>query len=100
MQKCTSMKLFQSMPAVKVKTKSISISCSVMLDSAMPWAITHQAPLSMEFSRQEHWSGLPCSPPGDLPNPGIEPASPVSCIAGGFFTIEPLGKPLCIQSIC
>ena len=40
------------------------------------WTVTHQAPLSMGFSRQEYWSGLPCSPPGDLPNPGIKPASP------------------------
>ena len=37
-----------------------------------------QAPLSMEFSRLEHWSGFPCPPPGDLPNPGTKPASPVS----------------------
>ena len=40
------------------------------------WTITHQAPLSMGFSRQEYWSGLPCPPPGDLPDPGIEPGSP------------------------
>ena len=39
------------------------------------WAVAHQAPLSMGFSRQEHWSGLPCPPPDDLPDPGIEPAS-------------------------
>jgi len=51
--------------------------------------VAHQAPLSMGFSRQEYWSGLPF-PPGDLPNPGIEPASPVSP-AGGFFTAEPPG---------
>ena len=38
-----------------------------------PWTIAHQAPLSMEFSRQEYWSGLPFSSPGDLPEPGIEP---------------------------
>ena len=45
--------------------------------------VTHQAPLSMEFSRQGYWNGLPCPPPGDLPNPGIEPASlNVSCIFG------------------
>ena len=44
-----------------------------------------QAPLSMGFSRQEYWSGLPCPSPGDLPDPGIEPQ--VSCIAGRFFTI-------------
>ena len=40
-----------------------------------PWAIACQAPLSLGFSRQEHWNGLPCPPPGDLPNPGIEPRS-------------------------
>ena len=51
------------------------------------WTIAHQAPLSMGFSRQEYWSGLPCPPPGDLPNPGIEPASLTSpALAGGFFT--------------
>ena len=44
--------------------------------SATPWTIAHQAPLSMGFSRQEYWSGLPCPPPGDLPNPGIETAPP------------------------
>ena len=37
------------------------------------WTVAHQAPLSMGFSRQEYWSELPCSPPGDLPDPGIEP---------------------------
>ena len=47
-----------------------------------------QAPLSMGFSRQEHWSGLPCPPPGDLPHPGIEPRSPSL-----LFTNEPSGKP-------
>ena len=41
-----------------------------------PWTVAHQAPLSMDFSRQEYWSGLPYPPPGDLPNPGIEPGSP------------------------
>ena len=48
---------------------------SVMSDSATQWTITHQAPLSMEFSRQEYWSGLPFPTPGDLSDPGIEPAS-------------------------
>ena len=42
-----------------------------------PWTVAYKAPLPMEFSRQEYWSGLPCPPPGDLPNPGIEPRSPV-----------------------
>ena len=41
-----------------------------------PWTVAYQAPLSMEFSRQEYWSGLPFPSPGDLPNPGIEPGSP------------------------
>ena len=41
-----------------------------------PWTVAHQAPPSMGFSRQEHWSGLPFPSPGDLPNPGIEPGSP------------------------
>ena len=40
------------------------------------WTVAHQAPLSMGVSRQEYWSGLPFPPPGDLPDPGIEPASP------------------------
>ena len=43
-----------------------------------PWIIAHQDPLSMGFSKHEYWSGLPCSPPGDLPNPGIKPASTVA----------------------
>ena len=58
---------------------------------ATPWTVACQAPLSMRFSKQEYWSGLPCPSPGDLPNPGIEPASPA--LAGGFFTTEPPGKP-------
>ena len=51
------------------------------------WTTAHQSPLSMEFSRQEYWSGLPFPPPGDLPDPGIELMSLVSpAWAGGFFT--------------
>ena len=52
-----------------------------------PWTIAHQTPLSMVFSRQEYWSRLPFPPPGDLPDPGINPASPA--LAGGFFTTVP-----------
>ena len=58
---------------------------------ATPWTVAHQALLSMEFSKQECWSGLPFLPPGDLPKPGIEPASPA--VVGRFFTTEPPGKP-------
>ena len=51
------------------------------------WTIAHQASLSVGFSSQEYWSGLPCPPPGELPNPGIEPLSPASpMLAGRFFT--------------
>ena len=47
----------------------------------------------MGFPRQEHWSGLPFPPPGDLPNPGIKPMSPASpALSGGFFTTEPPGQ--------
>ena len=53
------------------------------------WTIACQDPLSMGSSRQEHWSGLPFLPPKDLPDPGIEPASPA--LAGGFFTTVPPG---------
>ena len=56
-----------------------------------PQTVARQAPLSMGFSRQECWSGLPFPPPGDLPDPGIEPASPA--LAGRFFTNVPPGKP-------
>ena len=50
------------------------------------WAAAHQAPLSMGFFRQEYWSGLPCPPPGDLPDSGIEPPSHISCTGRWFFT--------------
>ena len=49
-----------------------------MSDSAIPWIVAHQAPLSMKFSRQEYWSGLPFPSPRDLTNPGIKPGSPAS----------------------
>ena len=61
---------------------------------ATPWTVAYQAPLCMEFSRQEYWNGLPLPSPGDLPDPGTElpsPASPV--LANRLFTTEPPGKP-------
>ena len=58
------------------------------------WTIARQAPLSMEFSRQEYWNGLPFPPPGDLPDPGIEPTSRASsALAGEFFSTELPGRP-------
>ena len=57
--------------------RSESVSRSVVSNSfATPWTVAHQAPLSVELSRQEYWSGLPVPSSGELPNPGIEPASP------------------------
>ena len=71
-------------------------ACSVMSDSFLAsWAATHQVPLSMELSRLEYWSGLPFPSPGDLPDPGMEPTTPVSrSLAGEFFTTASHWKPL------
>ena len=56
------------------------------------WTVAHQAPPSMGFSRQEYWSGLPFSSPGDLPDPGIKPRSPA--LEADALTTEPPGKLL------
>ena len=57
------------------------------------WTVAYQVPLSMGFSRQDYWSGLPCPPTGDLPNPSTESISLMSpALADGFFTSEPPGK--------
>ena len=61
-----------------------------MSDSATPWSVARQAPLSMAFPRQEYWSGLPFPSPGDLPNPGIEPGSPT--LQADDLLSEPPGK--------
>ena len=58
------------------------------------WTVAHQAPLSMGFFRQEYWSRLSFPPPGDLPDPGIEPMYLLSpALVGRFFTTVPPGKP-------
>ena len=56
------------------------------------WTVAHQAPVSMGFSRQEYWSGLPCPPPGDLPDPGIIPASPA--LQADFLPLSHLRSPI------
>ena len=64
-----------------------------MSDSfSSPWTVACQAPLSMGFSRQESWGGLPFPPPGDLPDPGIELASPA--LQADSFLLSRLGSPL------
>ena len=75
------------------------LSRSVVSDSATRWTVAHQAPLSMGFSRQEYWSGLPFPTPGDLPDIGIELASPVSpALQVDSLPAEPLGKTLYLPS--
>ena len=64
--------------------------------SAAPWTVAYQSPQSMEFSRQEYWSGLPFPSPGDLPNPGIETSSPT--LQADTLPSEPPGKPKSIKS--
>ena len=59
---------------------------------AIPWTVAHQAPLSMRFPRQEYWNGLSFHSPGDLPNPGIELASPV--LQAGSLPLGQSGKPI------
>ena len=69
-----------------------SVRCSVMSDSLRPHGLkAHQAPLSMDFSRQEYWSGLPFTSPGNLPNPGIKPGS--LALQADSLPSEPPGKP-------
>ena len=80
------LKLPQRCQSAVVVSSFSRVSLSVTL-----WAAACQAPLSMEFSRQEGWDGLPFPPPGDLPDPGIEPASPA--LADVLFITEPLRKP-------
>jgi len=64
---------------------------------ATPWTVALQAPLSMGYPRHEYWSGLPFPTPGDLSDPGIEPAS--LALAGRFFTIETPGKPYLMDAL-
>ena len=67
------------------------LGCLVVSDSVTPWTVACQAPLSMDFSRQEYWRGLPCPLPGNLPNPGIKPESPALQVDS--LLPEPPGKP-------
>ena len=72
-----------------------TVFCTQLLSNvqlcATPWTVAQQAPLSMEFFRQESWSGLPFPSPGDLPHPGMEPRSPA--LQADSLPPEPPGKP-------
>ena len=82
--------LFFSMPNTVLATWKLQCLCACAQSLqlfVMLWTVVRQAPLSMGFSRQEHWSGLPCLPPGDCLYPAINPTSPcIYCIAGRYFT--------------
>ena len=84
----------QSQTRLKQLSSSSSSHFSSVRFFVTPRTVARQVPLSTGFSRQEYWSGLPFLPPGDLPDPEIEPVSLVSpALAEGFFTTEPPGKP-------
>ena len=72
----------------KARGGLVAQSCPTL---TTPGTVAHQAPLSMGFSRQEYWGGLPFPSPGDLPDPGIEPTSPE--LDEGLLPTEPPGKP-------
>ena len=78
---------------------ALLFSCWVVTNSATPWIVACQAPLSVGFPRQEYWSGLPFPAPRDLPDPGINPMPLVSsALAGEFYTTGPPGKPIGMSS--
>ena len=81
------------------QTATLLFSHQVMSDSfAMPWTVAHQAPLSMVFPRQEYWGTLPFPSTGDLPGPGIEPASPA--LQADSLLSEPREKPTQLLEKC
>ena len=86
--------LFPSLEASGLKWSSVGM-LSLFSDVPLfviPWAVARQAPLPMEFSNEEHQSGLPCPPPGDLPDPGNASLT-FPALAGGFFTTNATTKP-------
>ena len=87
--------LFLSEPLLLLTVScSISFLCQLLSRVQLfviPWTVAHQAPLSMEFSRQDCWSGLPFPPPEDLPNSGTEPGS--AALQADSLLSEPPGKP-------
>ena len=77
-----------------LKIEEVKILSSVDTSSFTYSKLTHQAPLSMGFSRQEYWTGLPFPPPGDLPDPGIEPTSPASpALQADSLPLSQIGSP-------
>ena len=94
-QRCTPASAGSIGPAVYVLSRFSRVRLF-----ATPWAVASQAPLSMGFSRQDYWNGLPCPPPGDLPNPEIEHTSLTSpALAGQVFTTSATWEALVQQDL-
>ena len=85
MFKFTPVESSHTYPAIEVSKRAKMLSCVQLF--VTPWTVAHQASLSMGFSRQEYWSELPFPPPGDLLDPGIEPASLRSPVLAGEFCV-------------
>ena len=77
----------------------VVLSCFVLFNSAILWTVAHQAPLSMGFSKQEYWTGLPFPSSGDLPHPGTESTSPTSARQEDSLPLGHLGSPYCCTTI-
>ena len=77
---------------IEISVKVMFLDCVQLF--ATPWTVAYQVPLSMGFSRQGYWSGLPFASPGDLPNTGIEPGPPA--LQADALPSEPPGKLACI----
>ena len=83
-------KLLEKNQILRHYRKSYARTVSPVQLFATPWTVAHQVPLSMGFSREDYWRGLPFPSPGDLPDPGSHPIPPASpALAGRFFTTEP-----------
>ena len=83
-------------PPNPVKVKVKSLSCVQLF--ATPWTVAYQASLSLGFSRQEYWSGLPFPSLGDLPDPGIEPGSPA--LQADAYPLSHQGSPQILKQLC
>ena len=94
-QNCSALWPSRAYSAKETISSSVCAQSCVLRLFATSWTVACQTPLSMGFPRQKYWSGLPFPTPGDLSDPGIEPASPASpALAGRFFTTALPGKPL------
>ena len=92
---------WQNRPPESIFVKLVCVRAKFLSDCALLRPVAHQAPLSMEFSRQEYWSGWPYPPPGDLPDPGIKLVSLMShALAGGFFTNSTTREAPCYSTNC